>query len=599
MSSVRIVALLATVYPAVLFAQTASPARTVEFRFTPAARTQLALWIEKPDGTFMATVALTQAVGLRGIGNRPGAAQMNSGFRWPYGRREGALPIWAHRRAGAPGAGQFRRVIFQNRVSEGDASSTTADSTIDSYFCLSFNDATTRRDGLDAITCASMFKSDKGRFLVGSDVARGYAEPAQIGQEGIMRPLDPTSLYPPRRDLTPCTDCLDTPDVAGYADHVRQVMPDIDAITVATPPGDIEQAVLFTAPEGWPDGEYVAWLEVNIEGDYNATFNGDTHPTPKVPVGAWDSWAMDYGYPYRGQPSVAFHVRFAVGAPGSTATSSPAFYSDVDGFGPDGGRLHAFGDGLVADDPVAAAGSGADRLRMGAGRDYRFQATVRGPEQCGTHAPPDVPTMVTVRPVDDQRHSHQWGRLHFVAPASERPIAHYELRYSPAPISPQLPSSFAQALPGVAANADTDALMIPTDSPAGTAVEIDFGGLNAETQYHVALRAVDSCNVTGRYAVAQLTTTRVHFTQLSGCFIATAAYGSPLQQDVGALRALRDRLVARDPLFAAAADLYYRSGPAPAAVIARSPVARALTRALLRPIAQLARAFAPAGSTTR
>ena len=59
-------------------------------------------------GTFMSTVGLTQAVSVRGIGNRPGAIQMNSGYRWPYGRREGVLPIWAHRRAAAPGAGSSR-----------------------------------------------------------------------------------------------------------------------------------------------------------------------------------------------------------------------------------------------------------------------------------------------------------------------------------------------------------------------------------------------------------------------------------------------------------------------------------------------------------
>ena len=79
----------------------------MEFRFTPTARAQIALWIEKADGTFMGTVRLTQAVGVRGIGNRPGASQMNSGFRWPYGRRLDALPIWAHRRAAAPGASLF------------------------------------------------------------------------------------------------------------------------------------------------------------------------------------------------------------------------------------------------------------------------------------------------------------------------------------------------------------------------------------------------------------------------------------------------------------------------------------------------------------
>ena len=94
----------------------------LELHFVPTKNAQLALWIERADGQFMGTVRLTDAVSLRGIGNRPGASLMNSGFRWPYGRREGVLPLWATRRAAAPGALPFRRVIFQDRMTEGLAS---------------------------------------------------------------------------------------------------------------------------------------------------------------------------------------------------------------------------------------------------------------------------------------------------------------------------------------------------------------------------------------------------------------------------------------------------------------------------------------------
>ena len=121
------------------------------------------------DGTFLCTVGLTQAVSVRGIGNRPGATQMNSGYHWPYGRREGVLPIWAHRRAAAPGAVQFPRVIFQ-QPPEGYASRTCEDSTRDSYFCLSFTAESTRKDALDAVSCASVFNSDKGRIMTADDV---------------------------------------------------------------------------------------------------------------------------------------------------------------------------------------------------------------------------------------------------------------------------------------------------------------------------------------------------------------------------------------------------------------------------------------------
>src|SRR5690606_35772280 len=135
--------------------------RIVEVRFTPTARAQIAIWIESADGTFLRTLRLTEATALRGIGNRPGALQMNTGFRWPYGRREGVLPVWAHRRLSAQPA--FRRVIFQDRASEGYASRTSNDASADNYFCLSFNQGTTSRDALDAVTCASQFNSDKGR----------------------------------------------------------------------------------------------------------------------------------------------------------------------------------------------------------------------------------------------------------------------------------------------------------------------------------------------------------------------------------------------------------------------------------------------------
>src|SRR5262252_10563995 len=145
-------------------ASQAAEERAIVLTFTPTERAQIAIWIESADGQFLNTVGLTQAVSVRGIGNRPGAAQMNSGYHWPYGRREGVLPIWAHRRMTAPGARAFPRIIFQKRV-EGWASRACEDSTRDTYFCLSFTVGTTRRDGLDAVSCASVFNSDKGRIM--------------------------------------------------------------------------------------------------------------------------------------------------------------------------------------------------------------------------------------------------------------------------------------------------------------------------------------------------------------------------------------------------------------------------------------------------
>src|SRR6476659_8691503 len=135
-----------------LFGSSAASAQsaTIELSFTPIDRAQIAVWVEREDGTFMGTLALTYAVARGGIGNRPGALQMNSGFRWPSGRREGVLPVWAPRRAQPPGATLWTRVIFQDRVSEGFASRTTSDQSLADYYCLSFQKNESDRDALDA-----------------------------------------------------------------------------------------------------------------------------------------------------------------------------------------------------------------------------------------------------------------------------------------------------------------------------------------------------------------------------------------------------------------------------------------------------------------
>ena len=52
---------------------------SLELTFVPIDRAQIAVWVEREDGTFMGTLALTDAVAKAGIGNRPGALQMNSG----------------------------------------------------------------------------------------------------------------------------------------------------------------------------------------------------------------------------------------------------------------------------------------------------------------------------------------------------------------------------------------------------------------------------------------------------------------------------------------------------------------------------------------
>jgi len=563
-------------------ASPASAQRIVQISFTPAApRAQFAVWIEDPNGVYLQTLGLTQAVAYRGIGNRPGAFEMNSGFHWPYGRRESVLPVWGHRRAAAPGAELFRRVIFQDRISEGDASRTTEDSTRDDYFCLSFNQNTTQQQALDAVSCASVFNSDKGRYITMQDVARGYSEP--IVEAPGHFPLDLYSLYPPRRDVTMCTTpgCHDRPDVALYDADVRRIMPEIDAVTMATARVGSPVNIMFTAPDEWEPGTYHVYVEVSVEGDANSAF-----PAPPGPSSNdWDSWAIGYGYSYRGQPSVVYQMDVALDAHGGVvSTMLPAGYGSVDGRGDTGGDMHAM-DGTISMDPDVHPGSGGDRLQIVDGS--RVTTTVIPPAMCEMNTPPGAVTDFVVSQYADRHEAHHWAHLSFGAAADDQRVARYEVRYSTEPITDE--ASFMRALPALAAEIDSIALDVPTTASAGQTVEVDIGGLVFLTHYYVAIRAIDGCNEHGPIAVGEYTTLSILFTTVSPCFVATAAYGSPLANEVGALRRFRDRYLMTNEIGRALVAAYYEVGPSVADAIRDDEDRRAVARTALTPIVALAR----------
>jgi uncharacterized repeat protein (TIGR01451 family) len=74
---------------------------------------------------------------------------------------------------------------------------------------------------------------------------------------------------------------------------------------------------------------------------------------------------------------------------------------------------------------------------------------------------------------------------------------------------------------------------------------------------------------------------------VGGCFIATAAYGSPLEPHVKALREFRDRYLRRSAPGRAFIRFYYRHSPPVAAFIARHESLRFAVRALLTPLVLL------------
>jgi hypothetical protein len=629
--------------------------RLIEFRFTPTSRAQIAIWIEDADGVFMGTVALTSSVALRGVGNRPGALQMNSGFRWPYGRREGILPIWGHRRAEAPGARAFPMVIFQDRSSEGFASRTTVDASPDSYFCLSFDKNTTTREALDAVTCASVFNSDKGRFATENDAQNGYAEPFDVspGSE-IMRPLGTASIYPPRRDVEGLGE-FDHSDVGLFVQEARRAMPNIDAVTMATPVGDVPRTVQFIAPEDWEDGEYRAWVEVNVEGDYNDTYNDQTYPTPLSE--SWDFWSETYGYPYRGQPSIVYSLPITLGpVVEEHQTSEPIGYAALHG---ESGEVFGI-DSTISDDPVNAPGSGADRLRLG-GDGSRIEVFVLAtnicdspdpPEMCGENCSDDAEcgqgfvckddsTCVGLCDVEGQpaqisdfrvenhpnpKWSHNVAKIRFTVPESARQLRQYkilshkilltnvvtddarrrEMTSDGKPVQgdhlhipvdsecsgtaasdslcrPYLANESGECENGIDVDGDGDCL------DAGDVIEVDTAFDAHETDYDLEIMAVDLCQSQSDPALASVKTTPIDFTTVPPCFIATAAYGSPMADEIWALRRFRDRYLMTNPAGRAFVDAYYALGPHAAELIAEHPWLRTTTRVLLTPLVALAR----------
>jgi hypothetical protein len=586
-------------------AQSEEPAQPVleqnrgvlELRFTPTRFAQIAVWLESEDGAQFGTVRLTESVARRGIGNRPGASQMNSGFHWPYGRREGVLPVWASRRASAPGAQSWKRVIFQARVTEGLASRTSPDHSPDDYYCLSFDKSRSTKDALDAVTCATQFSSDKGRFITETDVANGYGEPYENNNGiGRFRPLSLESLYPPRVDVRRCangeTGCLDHPDVESFAAHAREVMPEIDAVTMATPVGGIMQQIIFEVPADWPAGAYRACVEANVEGDYNETWNAQTFPTPRSPDDGWDSWALGFGYPYRGQPSVVYcadieigidaMMSFAVsepaGTPGSWNMDDPTYGATLEGMD------------RMTDDPVASPGSGADRLLLMDGGD-RLQIDVRPPRSCRGDEPPGAVADFEVQTHPNELHAHQFARMRFRAATDDHGVQRYDVRVSTDPIDD---ATFMQAMPAKQATVEAEELLLPTSAQAGEMVTADMGGLVMSTHYFVAVRAMDSCAGAGPIRVAEVTTTERIFATVTPCFVATAAYGSPLASEIGILRRFRDRYLLTNAIGRELVAAYYSVGPELAEVIAGDESLRSWARWAMTPVVALANALAPA-----
>ncbi|MFP3898272.1 MAG: CFI-box-CTERM domain-containing protein [Dehalococcoidia bacterium] len=73
------------------------------------------------------------------------------------------------------------------------------------------------------------------------------------------------------------------------------------------------------------------------------------------------------------------------------------------------------------------------------------------------------------------------------------------------------------------------------------------------------------------------------FRSIAGCFIATAAYGTPMAEEIGVLRRFRDEHLLSSPAGTAVVECYYRVSPPIAEFIAEHPGLKPIFRAGLTP----------------
>ncbi len=147
---------------------------------------QIAVWLESADGTqFVDTLMVTNAVAIHGIGNRPGTWNLLSGPRFPYGRRQMALPIWAHAR------GELYTFVAMNDGMEDELVNHENTSSPEPYFCRPM----ALFEIVDAITCPSgQFRSAKG--LLDPTQRRPTTRPAPISSTSAAAPACRASATP-------------------------------------------------------------------------------------------------------------------------------------------------------------------------------------------------------------------------------------------------------------------------------------------------------------------------------------------------------------------------------------------------------------------
>ena len=516
---------------------------------------QIAVWLESDQNAFVADLMVTNLTAVRGIGNRPGFWKFPSTWRFPYGKRKNVLPVWAHKRGRL-----YDTVMMQD--DGGDSGGEMgigfheAISSPDPYHCLSFMSSrwVFNAETVDAITCPTgVFNSSKGR-------------------------LDPTQKtpYPPRNDLVEfldrdCDMIWNSPGQcpAGMRSATRfGDLNDLDMVAAATPAYGRAHTGVWNMPAAVPDGEYVLLLEINKEFDTNEVHSYKSYVDPRLP---------DAGFTNNfGQPAVVFRVPIRL----DRAQAKQAVAMDIAGYADwDGatGQLHA-PDSTISDKPGSGRGrlvvidqpsiAGGPPLR---GRLHVFTEVEDSLPRChptlvgtGEVASLEVPaaTVTATQATVQFREAADSGKT----------VEQYEIRYRQGETMTE--EEFGSAVPAPA---------VEPSAPNELRTFI-LKDLKPLTPYVVGVRAMGGCLGKGPLALQSFVTPMLEFKMLSGCFIATAAYGSAQEPKISALRRLRDAARPRSALAAAAVDAYERSSPPLAAVLRESELARAVVRSLLAPV---------------
>jgi hypothetical protein len=538
---------------------------------------QVAIWLETAPtsgvppaarGSHVADVFVTARTASFGIGNRAGNGQFGSSPRFPYGARDGVLPVWAFARGH-----EYPLLVMQNGNQDSFGFHENW-STPENFFCKPMQ----LSQMVDAVSCPSQnFSSDKGEFDT-------------TGKK---------SLYPPRHDIPAgscrvvgqgCNYACDSPDCRMLAD-----LDDIAAISGATPNPyflHLPYAGMWQVPAGLADGDYWVFLEVNKQFDNDTKANGpctatapyrDTnsgfctaHPAATDDMGLTSGgWGIGNNL---GQPSTVWATRITIDSTGvHTATAD-----NYIGYGPwdhpadrPMGGDASWNRGIHPPDSTISMtpGSGGNRLAEITDGDgtWRFKVLSSPCGSCEAAVPPPAIDDLKVVALDGDLVQVTFSQVGF----GQTPVMAYQVKYL---LGDKMDiNDFETANPGPT---------IPPDVP-GTKVSFELGqheGIQAQRSFMIGARAVGDCMKQGDLRVVQVVTPRKKFATVEGCFIATAAFGSELEPEVKTLRGFRDRYLMRGPIGRSLVRLYYGASPPMARAIATDDAVRAQVRQLLRPL---------------